>query len=491
MIRILSLDDEPQLLDIMSMILKRADCEHLTTNDPYEAWALLHTLPFDVITQDLMRPGIDGWQFLDWLKAESTLSDIPVTIITAHAQSQSRTRAAEMGNVAAYLVKPFLSQALVDAINDVLLRCHATSLPAVENNMYKELFQHSAIIPEASILHAPDPMTRRTTFWWMLRFGVAPTPDLLFAALADEDADIRYRAALALGAVEAPHVVPQLLQALRHPAWEVRWSAALALKHSRAREAAPDLIVALRDTHPAVRLWAALALGIIGDGGALDALIEAVQDETPGVRQAAILALEWLHDPRADDVLCMTVRDESDVARMLATLALEHIADPAATAALCLALDDSNARVRENAAIVLGRRRDARAIEALLRALHDPVLPVRYYAAQALARMGSAAQTRLVENLNDPEPQVRQVVAAALRHVQDDVIIPKLIAALQDEVPHTRILVAQALGNFHDREAVKAAIPALVTALRDKDFDVAWAAAMALRRIGYTKAEEG
>jgi HEAT repeat protein len=118
-------------------------------------------------------------------------------------------------------------------------------------------------------------------------------------------------------------------------------------------------------------------------------------------------------------------------------------------------------------------------------------LSVRYYAAQALARIGGVAQMRLVENLNDPEPQVRQAVAAALRHVQDDAIIPQLVAALRDEVPHTRILVAQALGNFHDHEAVKAAIPALVAALRDKDFDVAWAAAMALRRIGYTTTEEG
>ncbi len=489
MIRILSLDDEPQLLDIMSMILKRTDCEHLTTDDPYEAWGLLHTLPFHVITQDLMRPGIDGWQFLDWLKAESPLCDVPVAIITAHAQAQSRTRAAEMGNVAAYLVKPFLSQALVDVVNDVLMRRHGTSLPAVENNTYKELFQRNAPIPEASMLDTLEPMARRTTFWWMLRFGAPPTPDLLLASLADEDADIRYRAALALGNTDSPLVVGQLCEALQHPAWEVRWSAALALKHCHAKESAPALTAALRDPHPVVRMWAALALGATDDRRALDALIEAAQDETPAVRQAVMLALEWLHDPRADDILCMAVRDESTVARMLATLALERIADPVATAALCLALDDSNARVRENAATVLGRRRDAHATEALLRALHDSVLPVRYHAAQALARMGSAAQMRLVENLGDPDPQVRQVVAAALRHVQDEAIIPKLIAALKDEVPHTRILVAQALGNFHNREAIKAAIPALIAALRDKDFDVAWSAAMALRRIGYTKEE--
>ncbi|HOU11863.1 MAG TPA: HEAT repeat domain-containing protein [Anaerolineae bacterium] len=489
MIRILSLDDEPQLLDIMSMILKRTDCEHLTTDDPYEAWGLLHTLPFHIITQDLMRPGIDGWQFLDWLKAESPLCDVPVAIITAHAQSQSRTRAAEMGNVAAYLVKPFLSQALIDVVNDILMRHHATTLPAVENNTYKELFQRNMPIPEAAMLDTLAPMARRTTFWWMLRFGAPPTPGLLLESLADEDADIRYRAALALGETDSPQVVRQLCAALQHPAWEVRWSAALALKHCRVKEAAPALTAALRDPYPSVRLWATLALGATGDERALDALIAAMQDATPAVRQAAILALAWLHDPRADDILCMAMRDESDVARMLATLALEHVADPVATAALCVALDDSNARVRENAAIVLGRRRDARAMEALLRALHNPALAVRYYAAQALARLGSTAQMRLVENLSDPEPQVRQVVAAALRHVQDEAIIPKLIAALKDEVSHTRILVAQALGNFHGREAIKAAIPALTAALRDKDFDVAWSAAMALRRIGYTKEE--
>ena len=182
------------------------------------------------------------------------------------------------------------------------------------------------------------------------------------------------------------------------------------------------------------------------------------------------------------------MNDPHDIVRILGMQILGQISDIRSADALCAALDDSNPNVRKTAADALGRIKDDRAIEALLRALHDPVLAVSMSAAKALVYIGGPARTPLLKKLSDRDPQVRQVIVAALRYAQDTNIIPLLIDALKNEVTIVRSMAAQTLGNFQDRQAVEQAIPALIATLDDEDFNVAWAAATALRRLGYTSA---
>lgn len=487
MIRILSLDDEPQMLDILSLILRRTGCEHLTTNDNYEAWALLHTMPVHLFTQDLMRPEMDGWQFLYCMKADATLSDIPVIIITANTQPASRAKAIDTPHIDAYLAKPFRTQELLGVVRDVLARHYEVEMPAdgrlAQGRKYLE---DLAGVKSLRDLAAEDV---RGALWWALRTPPYPAPGLLLSALVESDNDLRFMAAKALGGADlAPEDTTRLLQALYHEDWNVRWSAALALGRQHEQKAVLPLIVALNDKHYVVRMWAALALGRIGDVQATDALTMSLLDDTISVRQAAVLALGWLRDPQAIDALGTALNDVHDIVRIMATQALSQISNARSVDALRIALDDSNPNVRETAAGTLGRIKDERAIGALLRALHDPVLAVSTSAAKALVYIGGPARAPLLKKLSDRDPQVRQVIIAALRYANDNTIVPLLIDALKNEVSAVRSMAAQTLGNFHDRQAVEEAVPALVATLEDKDFNVAWAAATALRRLGYTSA---
>ena len=83
MTRILSLDDEPEIVGLYSLILEPKGYEHVCVSDSYEAWAMLCTESFDLFTQDLLRPDIDGWAFYDLIKADESLRDLPVMIISA------------------------------------------------------------------------------------------------------------------------------------------------------------------------------------------------------------------------------------------------------------------------------------------------------------------------------------------------------------------------------------------------------------------------
>jgi HEAT repeat protein/DNA-binding NarL/FixJ family response regulator len=494
MIRILSLDDEPQMLDILSLILRRIGCEHLTTTDNYEAWALLHSMPIHLFTQDLMRPEIDGWQFLSWMKADAAVRDIPVIAITANVQPTSQARILETASIAAYLAKPFRAQELLAVVSNVIAQC-AKRLPPgtvlLDDQLPRRPIMCSETPPDTAAFQDPDPMVRRTAYWCALRSQPAPTTELLLAALINGDADIRFMAAKALGHTDASEVVPQLLQVLKHPDWEVRWCAALALGYQEGQESVLPLIAALNDPHHVVRVWSALALGRIGDEQAINTLAATLKDEHPIVRQSAILALDWLHHLETIAVLTSALNDTNAIVRILATQALGRIEDGRVVEAMQVALDDSIADVRKIAAEALGRIKDDRAIGALLHALHDPVPAVSTNAARALIRIGGSSRLLLFEKLSDPDPQVRQIVISTLRYVQDNAVIPLLIEALSNSVPQVRSIAAQSLGNFHNRQAVVLAIPALVATLQDEDLNVAWAAATALRRLGYTAAQPG
>ena len=59
MTRILCLDDDPLIGDILNLVLTRGYTA-VDTDDAYEAWALLHSFPFDLLTQDASRGDING-----------------------------------------------------------------------------------------------------------------------------------------------------------------------------------------------------------------------------------------------------------------------------------------------------------------------------------------------------------------------------------------------------------------------------------------------
>ena len=69
--KILIVDDEPDMLKLLSMILReKTSYEITTTNNPVEALELAKKGVFDLVISDLKMPGLDGIEIIDAVKAD-------------------------------------------------------------------------------------------------------------------------------------------------------------------------------------------------------------------------------------------------------------------------------------------------------------------------------------------------------------------------------------------------------------------------------------
>ena len=102
---ILVVDDNLDILESMSRLLKSAGYDVVTATDGQVALDRLRggTTP-SLILLDLMMPGMNGWQFLEELHRDPSLTAIPVVIVSGGSHPAKEI---ESLGVAGYLKKPF------------------------------------------------------------------------------------------------------------------------------------------------------------------------------------------------------------------------------------------------------------------------------------------------------------------------------------------------------------------------------------------------
>jgi two-component system, sensor histidine kinase and response regulator len=113
--RILVVDDVPDIRVLLVSILQRAEFEVIEAADgtTVESW-VKDTRP-DLIILDLMMPGMDGWDTLEQLKSNPDSKDIPVIISSALSEEEDFDKAREMGAID-YVPKPWEADDLVARI---------------------------------------------------------------------------------------------------------------------------------------------------------------------------------------------------------------------------------------------------------------------------------------------------------------------------------------------------------------------------------------
>ena len=102
--RILVVDDEASIRDLLSKTLALADYDVDVATDGRSAVERLRMLAYDLLITDLKMPGIDGLGVIR--EARRLKADLPVIIITGFSTEASAIEAANLG-VAGYLTKPF------------------------------------------------------------------------------------------------------------------------------------------------------------------------------------------------------------------------------------------------------------------------------------------------------------------------------------------------------------------------------------------------
>jgi DNA-binding response OmpR family regulator len=117
--RILVVDDENQMVDMLSMRLEANDYEVITAADGKEGLETAKRENPDLIILDLMLPKMDGYKVCGLLKADARYNKIPIIMFTARAQDSDRQLGEEVG-ADAYIPKPFEPQALLSKIQELL-----------------------------------------------------------------------------------------------------------------------------------------------------------------------------------------------------------------------------------------------------------------------------------------------------------------------------------------------------------------------------------
>src|SRR5215475_1604789 len=119
---ILCVEDEPEMIDLMRLILGRRGFEVKGANGGVEGLRMIHDDKPDLILLDLMMPDMDGWEVYQQLKADENTKDIPVIVVTAKAQSIDKVLGLHIAKVDDYIAKPFSPQELLESVEQVLAR---------------------------------------------------------------------------------------------------------------------------------------------------------------------------------------------------------------------------------------------------------------------------------------------------------------------------------------------------------------------------------
>src|SRR5215510_1602718 len=98
-VRVLVVDDDPDALDLIATILRRAEADAMPCSSPREALALLHSWKPHVLLSDIEMPGEDGYSLIRKVRAlgEAEASRIPAVALTAYGRPEDRVRSLSAG----------------------------------------------------------------------------------------------------------------------------------------------------------------------------------------------------------------------------------------------------------------------------------------------------------------------------------------------------------------------------------------------------------
>ena len=122
MTKILVVDDEPGLRDMLSDALSIAGYETVTAVDGYAAYRLLKDTKVDLIITDVNMPNMDGYEFLERIRSQG--NDTPAIVLTARGDRTDVSRGLKLG-ADDYVTKPFGLEELTLRVAAILRRTQA------------------------------------------------------------------------------------------------------------------------------------------------------------------------------------------------------------------------------------------------------------------------------------------------------------------------------------------------------------------------------
>jgi len=119
--RILVVDDEPDVTDLLKFKLSREGYVVEAINNPLEILGKAREFSPDLFLLDIMMPDLDGLKIARMIRADGKLNAVPIVFLTARGEIEDRIKGLELG-ADDYIAKPFDSKELVLRIGLILRR---------------------------------------------------------------------------------------------------------------------------------------------------------------------------------------------------------------------------------------------------------------------------------------------------------------------------------------------------------------------------------
>ena len=116
--RVLLIEDEPNIIEAINFILSREGYDVVTHANGHDAMDAVRERSPDMIILDVMLPGRSGFEILEDLRADAAYAETPVLMLTARGQTRDREFAEKLG-VSMFMTKPFANSEVLDAVRSL------------------------------------------------------------------------------------------------------------------------------------------------------------------------------------------------------------------------------------------------------------------------------------------------------------------------------------------------------------------------------------
>ncbi|BAL00848.1 putative two-component response regulator [Oscillibacter valericigenes Sjm18-20] len=126
--KLMVVDDDSNIRELIRLILKKEGFEVLEASDGVDALAKLENNKVDLIVLDIMMPNMDGWEFC---REARKFWDLPILMLTAKGGTSQKVKGFELG-ADDYLTKPFEPAELTARVKALLKRCNIAASKIIE-----------------------------------------------------------------------------------------------------------------------------------------------------------------------------------------------------------------------------------------------------------------------------------------------------------------------------------------------------------------------
>lgn len=116
---ILVVDDQPETLDLTATVLKSAGYRVSTADSGGEALDRLIANGIDLVLLDINMPVMDGWETLRLIRADETLTELPVVMFSVKSEFHDKVHSMQEGALD-YITKPYEVDDLLARVRHVL-----------------------------------------------------------------------------------------------------------------------------------------------------------------------------------------------------------------------------------------------------------------------------------------------------------------------------------------------------------------------------------